>query len=741
MKINIQKGMPVLFFMLAVILLLWMGDESAKPLSVNGKDLSRQGGSTEDTYAIIQEEDGASAAFLTSSSYLLNKGSYAVGLAYNCDSSGSILTLYDNGKILGSYSLDPGGTYNEYPVQLDKASEDFKFVISFSGSGTLRVFHASLIPEGRFYHDTEFLTALFLIGCAILFLWKRALSRKTLSTKSAYTGLFLAGAGLLACLPYLRSGLYWAIDLSYHLIRIEGIKNGLLSGQFPVVIYPEALCGNGYLDSMYPSLFLYIPAVLRLLGVSMADSHKFLMMAFSFATAFLTYHCVKTIGQNRQAAMLAALLYTCCPYRFTNLYARGAIGEYMAMTFFPLLFTGLYHVLSGDRRKWGFLTLGMTGLLQCHMLSVSLGGIICLLFGLLYLKEVFWEKRYLEILKAASVSLLLNIGFLIPFFYFYRKGNLWVDSLNISSYSEATLNLPSLLGTISTGDYHMLTLGLPLAVLAVIGAAHVLVERKEDRTEGWIRCLLCLGVVLFIMMLSLFPSWKLMDVPLAKTVLMQLQFPWRLLGPVSLLFAITGSICLFRTDCFRPYASVVFVVLAGICLLGTVRFQDEDFGYFAEKQYTSGHEAKVVGIPKGAATIVYPYEWRPKNTVDAGINTSVTLSDDTRINLTGCSRNGVTTTIDYACTTDGQFIEIPVIHYPGYQAFDENGAELSLDTGYNNRIRVPLAGDGSPHRITVSYRIPWFFTAAAWTSILTALVWLAWTLYHLYKKKGLQHVG
>ncbi len=63
----------------------------------------------------------------------------------------------------------------------------------------------------------------------------------------------------------------------------------MLDGQFPVVIFPEALAGNGYLNSMYPYLFLYIPAFLRLFGVSLALSYKTLIFLANIATVAITW--------------------------------------------------------------------------------------------------------------------------------------------------------------------------------------------------------------------------------------------------------------------------------------------------------------------------------------------------------------------------------------------------------------------------------------------------------------------
>lgn len=732
----LKKSIPYLLFLLAGIFFLIMNDESRTPITIDARDMTRLAGYEDNTAIGLTPDSQFSGTMLQSSNYLLDPGAYALGVAYRTDGEDDELVIFDNGAELGTYTLDPDATYKEYPFTLERSSLDFQFAVNYSGTSSILIQSVTLIPEGQFYHDTGFLIVLFLFAVAAFAIWRYFSESRRRGIRDDYVILTLMGIGLFASLPYLNTGLSWAVDLCYHLIRIEGIKDGLLSGQFPVVIYPEAMHGNGYLNCMYPNLFLYIPAYLRMKGVSMADSFKFLIFVCNLATAFLTYHCTKTIGGSRKAALLASLLYTCCPYRFTNIYARGAVGEFLAMTFFPLVFAGLYHIFMGDRRKWGYLALGMTGLLQTHILSVTLAGAFCAVFCVIYLKELLLEGRLAGLLKAAAVSLLLNIGFLIPFLDFYRNGNLWMDALELGTFEEYSMNLSGLLGLQTTGDYYVLTFGIPIAICAAVSLAYVLLEQEKEEQASYIRYLFILGAFLTFMMLNFFPGWEMMDIPALDLVLKKVQFAWRLLGPASLLFAVTGSICLFRSRMLCRYSRILFVVLAGICMLSATRFKSEDFAYSTEREYTLGHESKLVGIPKGANTVVYPFEWRPRHTIDSDLITEPELSAADQINLRNLERTGTTTTIQYTCLSDGQYIEVPVIYYKGYAAVDESGVDVSLEKGYNNRVRIPLQGDGKLHTVTLDYISPSSYTVSAWISIITAILFMLYAIVpHIVKYK------
>lgn len=64
---------------------------------------------------------------------------------------------------------------------------------------------------------------------------------------------------LHSCYPLLNEYIIVGHDLAFHLNRIEGIKKGLLSGQFPVRIHPTHFGGYGYATPiMYPEMLLYI---------------------------------------------------------------------------------------------------------------------------------------------------------------------------------------------------------------------------------------------------------------------------------------------------------------------------------------------------------------------------------------------------------------------------------------------------------------------------------------------------
>ena len=80
---------------------------------------------------------------------------------------------------------------------------------------------------------------------------------------------------LIASIPLLNNYLIRGHDIYFHLMRIEGLAQGMKTGDFPVRIQPAWYGGYGYAVSVfYSDLFLYPVALLRLAGVSLQDSYK-----------------------------------------------------------------------------------------------------------------------------------------------------------------------------------------------------------------------------------------------------------------------------------------------------------------------------------------------------------------------------------------------------------------------------------------------------------------------------------
>ena len=94
---------------------------------------------------------------------------------------------------------------------------------------------------------------------------------------------------IFTSVPIINDFLFRGHDIYFHLMRIEGLAQGLRCGQFPVKIQPVWYDDFGYAVSVfYGDLFVYIAAFLRLMGFSLQDSYKGYLICCNIATILIS---------------------------------------------------------------------------------------------------------------------------------------------------------------------------------------------------------------------------------------------------------------------------------------------------------------------------------------------------------------------------------------------------------------------------------------------------------------------
>ncbi len=769
---------------------LLLTDESRIPVRLTGRQLENLTGGHDYDYVGINEAPEKCGTMARTREYTLNPGTYRVGVGYACDTPYNTICVYDNGTLLQEYALDPAWGYREIELELPRGSRFFSLDFNYSGQGYLIINSFTLTPGDRFYTDHLYLCAAILIvtlGAMVTMgvMKKRGLA---LSPKVMVTGAFILLLSVFAMHPWFTGYLGYGDDVCYHLIRIEGTKEALLSGQFPAVLYPEAVQGKGFLGWMYPSLFLYFPALLRILGVSLSLSWKSLVFVFHLLTAWTSYYAVKRITGLRRAGFFASALYTLSPYRLTCFMARAALGEALAFAFFPLVAAGLWLLLyapeGAEKKKSGegvaCLAAGFTGLLQSHLLSVLMAFIFCVLLGILRLAALIREKRFIPVLKAAGLTLCLNLWYLLPFLEFYTSAGLNTEALGWSGYREYSLLPLSVFGTLTGGDYRLYALGLPIlgclaayllralwqrlscgggknAETAERTAAAGMTERTETAEATAALCSFlahcaALGIGCLCLTLWVFPSRAFMDASFAfKNFFMNLQFPWRLLGPAGLFMIISGAAALFMpvTDEGAAFLKKAFPV-TGICLgilacVMVTRYDTSGGDYYAyesfESKYTQAHYLRLIGIPKGPNTIVYPYEWMPEGAGEQEALTSPQVSfvpGDTAPAEYSWSRTGTSSRLDYLTGDEPVSAEaiLPLFSYPFYEVTDEAGSAVTVQRTSGGLMKTALNPAPGSHTIFISYRPPLSLTLGLLATALSLLALLALLTLRLFRPKN-----
>lgn len=224
---------------------------------------------------------------------------------------------------------------------------------------------------------------------------------------------------ILASYPALigNAQAYIGHDYEYHIRRIATIANELRYGKFPVMYQSDASNGFGYISHLlYGNIILYFPAILHLLGLPLTSSYNIFIILVNIITYVIAWYCSLKIFKEAKYAHFGAGLYLLAAYRLTNVYIRSAVGEYLAMAFLPLAFYGIYKIIYADysvRFRDTFpLILGVTGIIECHILSTEMAALFISVIFVLHWKAV---KRHFAILFKALLCVLgLNAFFSCP---------------------------------------------------------------------------------------------------------------------------------------------------------------------------------------------------------------------------------------------------------------------------------------------------------------------------------------
>ena len=355
-------------------------------------------------------------------------------------------------------------------------------------------------------------------------------------------------------------------DLLFHVARIRSMAQGIRMGVLPTQLHDAFAFGFGYPSGVcYPDLFLYIPALLLAIGLSLKTSYVAFVGLMNLATACVSYYSFSQVFRSRSAGVAGCILWTCAPYRLLDVLLRAAVGESLALVFAPLLVLGLWRIFLDEKSKqgagWMVLGIAAAGIVHSHVLSI----VLFLMWGaaILIPLVVFRKKKgiLLALGKSVLLALLLCAGYLVPFLDYYVHHDLLVKTGYFPVY-EHTVEPAELLSPFLSMAGLSQPLGsslveeMPMNVgwgllftLPLAACVFVLPSFRKPKTEGARRWIVVLALVSLVFMF-----------------LTTYLFPWEYDGGLRILAAFVRRIEVVNLTCrFLGVASFTLVCLA--CLL------------------------------------------------------------------------------------------------------------------------------------------------------------------------------
>ncbi|MCR4587738.1 MAG: hypothetical protein K5682_04960 [Lachnospiraceae bacterium] len=694
----------------------------------------------------------------------LDAGTYRICINYTTDTAAQacyrVTATVPGGKLLSdAVNLYEGESCSDSTIWLTAKTTDLTILFSTVEGGNLIPGDMTIIPTGGLWRIRLFwvlLLCLGMNGIGLLWVYNRNFG---ISDEGKYVLLGLTGIVLFSSAPMFVDFIPEQDDILFHLSRIEGIARGLRAGIFPVRIQPGWMGGHGYGASLfYGDTLLYIPALLRLWGFPIQTAYQIFMVFNNLLSAWIFYLCGKKMTGDRMIAVVGAMLYNGCEYHLINLYARGAMGEALAMTFLPLVIFGLYRILDGDPQetdyRHAFLlpAIGYAGIIQSHTLSVEMTGLLTILLCIVCLKRTLQKPRFFQLLKTAGTAILLSAWFIVPFTDELSSGTYLITTIKDRAIQVWGIYLSHLLlPLIHTGRTAMfssnglrdsmplsigLTLNLILAgclVYAVLNSGKRWREKKAEIVMGAF-ALLCL-----VLALDLFPWDGIQSAFLQRneesfvaTLISSIQFPWRFLSIASPIIVMLGILLLKHKKDGERSASTYKAGLLSyrnftLCLLATMIFTSGIF--FADLMENRGilrlydDDSMGDGVIMGGEFL--PVETDPTRLTHGNcfVDGSLTLESFTQDNLT------VQT---YVSGNEGT-VAVPLLYYKGYIAQTADGETLGVYSGENNQVTVRLPknimekGNGRAE-VIVTFQSPWYWRVAEMISLLTVfgLILYSW---------------
>ncbi len=650
------------------------------------------------------------------------------------------------GFVTDTVSLHSRNNEATEEIYVRKSCSEAGIYVAYYGDGSLKV--SAITVERTALGNVRsiiLLMVFFVFVDFIIWVWYQKKQGK-IEDKSITIFMGLLGIIVFSSIPSLMSSVLNSGDTNFHLLRIEGIKEALRMGEWPVKVQPNWLCGNGYAVSIfYGDLLLYFPALLRICGFTIVESYNIFIVICNIATTIISYFCFKGMMSSRSLGVIGRIIYMTSISRLFSLYGRGGTGVFCAVIFLPLVAYGLWKIFMDDidtpgySSNWIAPVIGFTGIMQSHMLTCELTGFFTVILCLILLKRVFVRKRFIVLLKIVVFTVLINLGFLIPFFDTMNKGDYIIENFTYFYYGiqqygiepgELFLPIISVISNTNQGVIDtMHTVGIAVIFSTVIMLWLLIrgkITEKKYRTVGII--MVSFSLISMWMSTKLFP-WNTLQ-NLSKTfrwIVVTLQFPQRLLSMTALFGVVAGILALKK---LRECETEIYKFTVGALIILAV-FQA---GYWLQDVTLNGKFSQIYSASNLDDCDIIGCEYLPDKSEAIMFCGRYYLYDKLVVEEISRDFNRIEVHVENNTDMDEALVT-SLVKYPGYRAVNmatgEKMALSSINDAHVN-VEIPAGFNGD---ILIEYKGMWYWNIGYVISVVSVLGCIVLRYCERYRKK------
>lgn len=326
-------------------------------------------------------------------------------------------------------------------------------------------------------------------------------------------------------------------DGSFHFSRLEELYQDFRNGSMAFIASHTFNSTGVGTFLFYPSILLYPWVILRLIFSPVTAFYIWYGLML-FVTMCIAYYSMWLFDKDRIRAIFFGVLYSIFPYHIHLGVVHTVIGEFLAYTFMPLLFVGLYYCLT-NKEKWYLLGISWSLILYSHVISAYMTILCVIIISIIYVltDPQSIKRTIINLSKNAVLVILLSSFILVPFITDFINAGINSPNSETFGFLDTLQNIVGISLT-NTADSNK-SIGILALFTVIVGWYFV----KDSRTKE--KVIYGLGIF-FLLCTSTVVPWQLFNNTVVGKILGVIQFPYRLNTYAGLFLMVTFSLIISR---------------------------------------------------------------------------------------------------------------------------------------------------------------------------------------------------